>query len=83
MCPSHFLTCRIDYIVDFLQSTLVYESLGLSHIEGIDVYNNRFSVLVSNVKKKAYDPLDYRKKDFDIDYEDFKTQLKDLEVSTD
>ena len=74
--PNH----RIDCIVDLLHSTRVYETLGLSHIEGIDTYKNRFNVLVSNIKKKSYDPLDHRKKDFDIDYEDFKVQLKDLEV---
>ncbi len=65
----------------FLDSVQTYETLGLSRIEGIETYNNRFGVLVSNIKKKAYDPLDHRKKDFDIDYEDFKSQLKDLEVN--
>lgn len=72
---------RVDNIVDFLHSTETYHTLSLSRIEGIETYNNRFGVLVSNIKKKAYDPLDHRKKDFDVDYEDFKGQLKDLEVS--
>ena len=64
----------------FLQTTKTYETLGLSHIEGIETYNNRFNLLVTNIKKKSYDPLEYRKKDFDVDYEDFKAQLMDLEV---
>lgn len=66
----------------FLENTHTYESLGLSHIEGIDTYNNRFNLLVSNIKKKSYDPLEHRKKDFDVDYEDFKAQLKELDVRT-
>ena len=80
-CTVLFISRRIDNIVDFLQITRTYETLGLSRIEGIDTYNNRFNLLVNNIKKKGYDPLEHRKKDFDIDYEDFKAQLKDLEVA--
>ncbi len=67
--------------MDFLQSTKVYETLGLSRIEGIDTYHSRYTLLVSNIKKRGYDPLEHRKKEFNMDYEDFKSQLKDLEVS--
>ena len=66
--------------MDFLEITRTFETLGLSRIEGIDTYNSRFGLLVNNIKKKPYDPLEHRKKDFDIDYEDFKAQVKDLEV---
>ena len=34
------------------------------------------------MKKKASDPLEHRKPDFDIEFSDFKQQLADLEVST-
>ena len=71
---------RVDNIVDFLSTVQTYETLGLSRIEGIETYNNRFGVLVMNIKKRPYDPLDHRKKDFDVDYEDFKSQVKDFEV---
>ena len=64
----------------FLLNTQTYETLGLSRIEGIETYNSRFNLLVSNIKKKSYDPLEHRKKDFDVDYEDFKAQLKELDV---
>ena len=67
--------------MDFLRFTKTYETLSLSRIEGIETYNNRFGLLVNNIKKRAYDPLEHRKKDFDLDYEEFKSQLKDLEVS--
>ena len=74
---------RIDNITDFLCITRTYETLGLSRIEGIETYNSRFNLLVNNIKKKSYNPLEHRKKDFDVDYEDFKAQVKDLEVRSD
>jgi len=76
-----YLCCRVDNIVEFLTTIQTYNTLGLSRIEGIETYNSRFGVLVMNTKKKPYDPLDHRKKDFDVDYDDFKSQLKDLEVA--
>lgn len=57
-----------------------YDTLGLSRIENIETFNARFGLLVSTLKKKSYDPLDHRKPDFDIDYQEFKHQLSDLEV---
>lgn len=59
----------------------MYKTLGLSQIEGIQTYNSRFELLVSNLKKKGYDPLEHRKQDFDIDFLEFKSLVKDLEVS--
>ena len=57
-----------------------YETLSLSRIEGIDTFNARFNLLVSTLKKKPYNPLEHRKQNFDIDYQEFKHQLSDLEV---
>ena len=74
-------THRLDNIIEFLRTVATYETLSLSRIEGIETFNNRFNLLVSTLKKKPYDPLEHRKPDFDVDYEDFKHQLSDLEVS--
>lgn len=71
---------RVDNIMDFLLISQTYSTLGLSRIEGIDTYHSRFSLLVTNIKKKSYDPLEHRKKDFDVDYVDFKAQVVELEV---
>lgn len=73
-------SCRLDNITEFLKTTATYETLSLSRIEGIETFNARFGLLVSTLKKKPYDPLEHRKPDFDIDYQDFKHQLADLEV---
>lgn len=71
---------RLANITEFLKTTKVYESLSLSRIEGIETFNSRFGLLASGLKKKPYNILDHRKDDFEVDYEDFKQQLKDLEV---
>ena len=80
----HFLTShlsRLENISEFLHTVGVYETLGLSRIEGIETLNSRWALLITNLKKKGYDPLEHRKHDFDIDYDDFKSQLKELEVT--
>ena len=55
--------------------------MGLSNIEGIDQFHARFTLLVTNLKKKPYDALDHRKQDFDMDYQEFKIQHEELNVS--
>ncbi len=81
-CESITVSCcfRLENISEFLTVTLTYDSLGLSRIEGIETFNARFGLLVTTLKKKPYDPLEYRKQDFDIDYQEFKMQLAELEV---
>lgn len=53
----------------------------MSRLDGIDTFNSRFNLLVTTIKKKPYEILDQRKMDFDIDYDEFKRQLTDLNVS--
>lgn len=57
-----------------------WQSLEKSRIEGVEMLNAKLQFLVGNVKKKTYDFLDYRKSDFDSDYEEFKSSITDLEV---
>lgn len=75
-----FIPCRLHNITEFLKTTKVYETLSLSRIEGIETFNSRFGLLATGLKKKPYDVLDHRKEDFEVDYEEFKLQLKDLDV---
>ena len=67
--------------MEFLNITAEYDTLALSRIEGIDTYNSRFNLLVTNLKKKPYDILNHRKDSFDIDFADFKLQLEEFNVS--
>jgi len=71
---------RLENIGEFLRTMQTYETLGLSRIEGIESFNARCQLLFSNLKKKPYDVLEHRKQDFDIDYQEFKLQLKEFEV---
>ena len=67
--------------MEFLNITAEYDTLALSRIEGIDTYNSRFNLLMTNLKKKPYDILNHRKDSFDIDFADFKLQLEEFNVS--
>ena len=80
MYPWYWLN-RLDKLREVLETTETYSTLGLSHIEGIETLHNRFQLLLSNLKKKPYNPLEQRKTEFDGDFEDFKRQALDIKVS--
>ncbi len=68
-------------IVMLLNTIEGYSGLQDCRIEGIDTIANKFQHIYGVVKKKPYDILDHRKLDFDYDFEDFKRNIADLEVS--
>ena len=72
---------RCGKLEEMLLLIETYSSLGRSHIEGIEVMNSRFQLLVAGMKKKPYDLLDQRKSDFDADLEEFKRLTQDILVS--
>ena len=74
-------TRRLEKIIDIFSVLNSFQRLGLSKIEGIDMLNAKFQLITTTMKKKPYDMLDYRKMEFDTDFEDFKRQISDLEVS--
>ena len=47
----------------------------------MELMANKFSVIVTTMRKKPYDFLDQRKAEFDQDFDDFKRQISDLHVS--
>ena len=73
---------RLEKLTKLLNTAATYDILSLSQLDGMDVYSQRFNVLVTTLKKKPYDILEHRKADFDIDYDDFQRQLLDLNVRT-
>ena len=74
---------RLQKVIDMMSTLKSFQSLGLSKIEGIDMLYAKFQLIITTMKKKPYDILDYRKMDFDVDFEEFKRQIADLEVSSD
>ena len=71
---------RIEKIMELFNVLRTWKSLASSHIEGIEMMNTKLQFLITTMKKKPYDFLDYRKSDFDIDYDEFKSSIADLEV---
>ncbi|XP_052061669.1 dynein axonemal heavy chain 8-like [Mytilus californianus] len=71
---------RLDKIITLLNYIQIFSTLSESKVEGIETYGGRFQQILGSIKKKPYDFLDQRKVDFDIDFEDFKRQLGDLET---
>lgn len=73
---------RLEKLTKLLNTVATYDVLSLSQLDGMDVFSQRFNVLVTTLKKKPYDILEHRKADFDVDYDDFQRQLLDLNVRT-
>lgn len=71
----------MEKLRELFTTVKTYSSMGLSHIEGVEQLHSRFNLALATLKKKSYDVLDQRKTDFDGDYEDFKRQVQDLNVS--
>lgn len=70
---------RCQRIIDIFENISIYSKLSESKIEGMDVFANKFTSLVANLKKRTYDFLDQRT-EFDQDYAEFKSGIKDLHV---
>ena len=68
-------------MIQLLNSIHMYSSLQDCKIEGIEPIANKFMHILGTIKKKPYDILDHRKVDFDHDYDEFRRQIGDLDVS--
>ena len=51
------------------------------NISGIEPINTKFQVLITALKKRNYDFLDQRKQEVDMDLDDFKRNVAELQVS--
>ena len=71
---------RLEKIIDIFTVLNSFQRLGLSKIEGIEMLFAKFQLITTTMKKKPYDMLDYRKMEFETDYEEFKRSISDLEV---
>ena len=73
-------TGRCEKIIDMMSTIQSFLILGESKIEGIEQIWSRFQLILTTIKKKPYDLLDYRKMEFDADYEEFRRQIQELQV---
>ncbi|XP_077866685.1 dynein axonemal heavy chain 5-like [Saccoglossus kowalevskii] len=70
---------RLLKIIDIFDSIVVYSKLSDCRIEGMELMASRFNAIITTIRKKPYNPLDQRKADFDIDYDEFKRQISELQ----
>ncbi len=70
---------RLEQIKRVVNIEAQFSSLRHSHIEGIDALASRLNSLIANFKKKPYNPLDHRRAEFNVDYNDLCRQMTDLE----
>lgn len=70
---------RCQKIVDVFENITTYSKLSESKIEGMDIFANKFTSIVANLKKRSYDFLEIRT-EFDQDYADFKDGIQELHV---
>lgn len=71
---------RLEKILELMNVIKTWRSLEKSCIEGIEMLNSKLQFIATTMKKKMYDYLDYRKSEFDTDYEEFKGSINELEV---
>jgi dynein heavy chain len=69
---------RMEGIKVIVNVVKEYSGLKFSRIEGIEPLINKFNHIMATFKKKPYSPLDHRKMEFTLDYQDFKRQIAEL-----
>ncbi|XP_073412523.1 dynein axonemal heavy chain 8 [Dendrobates tinctorius] len=70
---------RTDKITKILSIVQTYSTLSKSTIEGIDCFNERFTTIYQDIKRRTHNILDMKKAEFDADFTDFIQQINDLE----
>ncbi|KAK3588116.1 hypothetical protein CHS0354_012173 [Potamilus streckersoni] len=70
---------RLEKIITLLNYIEEFSVVAESKIEGLENFSARFQQIFASIRKKPYDVLDQRKVDFEIDFEDFRRQLTELE----
>lgn len=73
-------SARCNKMINMMKTIKSFLVLEHSKIEGIEQLWSRFQLILTTLKKKPYDMLDYRKMEFDVDYEEFRRQIHELQV---
>lgn len=62
-------------LVDLICSRMEYNK----NVQGLETFAMKYKTIVANVKKKAYDHLNHRSHEFDVEFADFKSQINSLQ----
>ncbi len=71
---------RLDQIKAVVDTEAQFSSLRHAHIDGGEMLATRLNSIISNFKKKPYNPLDHRKAEFKLDFDDLMRQVANLET---
>lgn len=71
---------RLEKLIEMMEIIVRLNKLEIFRIEGIETINSKYQFLSITMRKKSYDFLDYRKNDFDNDFEEFKRSTNEIEV---
>ena len=66
---------RLDGVVTLVNGIYNYSALANVRLEGLDPIVNKFKTVADAMRRKAYDFLDVRKTEFDVDYAEFQRQI--------
>ncbi|KAI8902513.1 dynein heavy chain and region D6 of dynein motor-domain-containing protein [Globomyces pollinis-pini] len=72
---------RIQKVIDMFNIIEKFSLLQRLGVEGMDLIVRRFYNILNQMQRKPYDILDHRKMEYDTDYNSFKKQVTDLEVT--
>ena len=75
-----FECCCMLYKNNFMPANKIWLTSTYDFSTEIDKMANRFSVIITGMKKKTYDFLDQRKQEFDADFDEFKRMVAELHV---
>lgn len=73
---------RCEKITQLLNTVTMYSVLLECQIEGTEPIAVKITKITDNMKKKPYDVLEYRAPEFDEDFDEFRRQMGELDVST-
>ena len=73
---------RVEKIIQLLNTVAMYSTLLDCRIEGTESLAAKFMAITSNMKKKPYNVLEHRKTEFDVDFDEFRRQIGELDVTS-
>lgn len=69
---------RCERIIEMFEMINVFSSLNESKIEGLTTFALKFNIILSSIKKKDLDFLDQRKQDVDVELDEFRRSINEL-----
>jgi hypothetical protein len=66
-------------IIQVVEIFNLYKPVHESHIDGLELISERLQDLHDSILQKTYDPLEFRKPEFDTDYVAIRSNIDDIQ----